>query len=196
MSAAAAEVLAPARTDGLTFSCASSDLDIARAAAFRRRVFMDRRGVSFDEALEARRDRQGYVFLLRSDGAPVATARVLPYPSPLSPLAALAPALAGSGVDSEVGRIAAVASPQGIRFSLALLAMGSIWLRRNTGLSRYVAYCHPRLLDLYRMVGAEDTGLGVAVPGRDEPHRIICGGYADAARLGGRRLGALASVLA
>ena len=100
--------------DGLTFTCASSDLDIARAAAFRRRVFMDRRGVSFDDALEARRDRQGHVFLLRNDGALVATARVLPHPSPLSPLEALAlaPAIAASGVDSEVGRIAAVASPR------------------------------------------------------------------------------------
>ena len=191
MSAAAAEVFAPARADGLTFTCASSDLEIARAAAFRRRVFMDRRGVSFDEALEARRDRQGHVFLLRDGGAPVATARVLPYPSPLSPLEALAlaPALAGSGVDSEVGRIAAVASPQAIRLLARAADAGIDLAARHTGLQRYVAYCHPRLLDLYRMVGAEDTGLGVAVPGRDEPHRIICGDYADAARLGGQRLG-------
>ena len=191
MSASAAEVFAPAPTSGLTFSCASSDLEIARAAAFRRRVFMDRRGVSFDEALETRRDRQGHVFLLGDGGAPVATARVLRYPSPLSPLAslALAPAVAGSGADSEVGRIAAIVSPQAVRLSLVLLTLGSIWLLRHTGLSRYLAYCHPRLLDLYRMVGAEDTGLGVAVPGRDEPHRIICGTYADAARLGSQRLG-------
>jgi hypothetical protein len=191
VSAAAAEVFAAAPVGELTFSCASSDLDIARAAAFRRRVFMDRRGVSFDEALEARRDRQGHVFVLAEAGAPVATARVLRHPSPLSPLAtlALAPALAARGADSEVGRIAAIACPQAIRFSLVLLTLGSIWLTRNTGLSRYVAYCHPRLLDLYRAVGAEDTGLCVAVPGRDEPHRIICGAYADAARLGGQRLG-------
>jgi hypothetical protein len=150
---------------------------------------MDRRGVSFDEALEARRDREGHVLLLRDAGAPVATARVLPHPSPLSPLTTLAPALAVHGADSEVGRIAAVASPQAVRFSLVLLTLGSIWLLRNTGLSRYVAYCHPRLLDFYRVVGAKDTGLSVAVPGRDEPHRIICGAYADAARLGGQRLG-------
>ena len=189
MSAAVAEVFDAAPAGELTFTCASSDLEIARAAAFRRRVFMDRRGVSFDEALEARRDREGHVLLLRDAGAPVATARVLPHPSPLSPLTTLAPALAVHGADSEVGRIAAVASPQAVRFSLVLLTLGSIWLLRNTGLSRYVAYCHPRLLDFYRVVGAKDTGLSVAVPGRDEPHRIICGAYADAARLGGQRLG-------
>ena len=191
MSAAAAEVFAPTPAGRLTFSCASSDLELARAAAFRRSVFMERRGVSFDDALETRRDRQGHVFLLRDAGAPVATARVLRYPSPLSPVAtlALAPAVAGSGADSEVGRIAAVASPQAVRYSLVLLTLGSIWLLRHTGLARYVAYCHPRLLELYRAVGAEDTGLAVAVPGRDEPHRIICGEYADAARLGGQRLG-------
>ena len=96
MSAAVAEVFAPTPAGGLTFSCASSDVELARAAAFRRRVFMDRRGVSFDDALETRRDRQGHVFLLRDGGAPVATARVLRYPSPLSPVAtlALAPAVA------------------------------------------------------------------------------------------------------
>ncbi len=189
MSAAAfAQVCADAPAGELTFSCASSDLELARAAAFRRRVFMDRRGVSFDEALEARRDREGHVLLLRDTGAPAATARVLPHPSPLAALA-LAPALAAHGADSEVGRIAAVASPQAARLSLVLLTLGSIWLLRNTGLVCYVAYCHPRLLDLYRTVGAEDTGLAVAVPGRDAPHRIICGSYADAARLGGRRLG-------
>ena len=151
---------------------------------------MDRRGVSFDDALEARRDREGHVLLLRDAGAPVATARVLPHPSPLSPLTRLAPALAGHGADSEVGRIAAVASPQAVRFSLVLLTLGSIWLLRQhrpVALRRLLPPAAAR--SRIGWSGREDTGLCVAVPGRDEPHRIICGAYADAARLGGQRLG-------
>ena len=75
-------------------------------------MFLERRQVVFDELLEARRDRAGHLLLVLEDGAPVATARVLPHPSPLSPVLDLAPVLARHGADSEVGRIATLTSPR------------------------------------------------------------------------------------
>ncbi len=160
---------------------ASSDEELHAAAAFRQSIFLERRGVAFDELLEARRDRAGHVFLLLRDGRPVATARVLPYPTPLSILKELAPDLGSLEADSEVGRIAALPSPEGIPHSISLLALGAAWLVENTGLRRYVAHCHPRLLELYRLAGAEVVGGPRPVPGRADPNLIIAGRYDDAA---------------
>ncbi len=160
---------------------ASSDEELRAAAAFRQSIFLERRGVAFDELLEARRDRAGHVFLLLRDGRPVATARVLPHPSHLSTLKDLAPYLGAFDADSEVGRIAALSSPEGIRHSVSLLALGAAWLLENTALRRYVAHCHPKLLDLYRLVGARVVAGPCPVPGRTDPHLIIAGRYDDAA---------------
>jgi hypothetical protein len=168
---------------------ASSGEERARAAAFRREIFLARRGVVFDEALEARRDREGHVFLLSDGGRPLATARVLPYPSRLSPVLELGQDLGGLAADAEVGRIAAVRSPGATRASVALLTLGAAWLLRNTARRRFLAYCHPKLVELYRLVGAEDLGVSCLVPGRDDAHRIVAGTFADAARLGSRLLG-------
>jgi hypothetical protein len=160
---------------------ASSDDELRAAATFRQSIFLERRGVAFDELLEARRDRAGHVFLLLHDGRPVATARVLPHPSHLSTLKELAPDLGSLGADSQVGRIAALPSSDGIPHSISLLALGAAWLLENTGLRRYVAHCHPKLLDLYRLAGAEVVGGPCPVPGRTDPHLIITGRYDDAA---------------
>jgi hypothetical protein len=160
---------------------ATRDEELRAAAAFRQSIFLERRGVAFDELLEARRDRAGHVFLLFRDGRPVATARVLPYPTPLSILQELAPDLGSLGADSEVGRIAALPSPDGIPHSISLLALGAAWLIKHTQLRRYVAHCHPKLLDLYRLAGAEVVGTPRPVPGRADPHLVISGRYDDAA---------------
>jgi hypothetical protein len=160
---------------------ASSDEELRAAAAFRQSIFLERRGVAFDELLEARRDRAGHVFLLLRDGRPVATARVLPYPTPLSILKELAPDLGSLEADSEVGRIAALPSREGIPHSISLLALGAAWLLENTELRGYVAHCHPKLLDLYRLAGAEVVGGPRLVPGRAESHLVIAGRYDDAA---------------
>ena len=165
---------------------ASTEHDLRVAASFRRALFLERRGVRFDDLLEARRDRAGHVFLLLDANRPVATARVLPFPSRLSPLSDLQLDLRQVGVDSEVGRIAAVRSPDGIGYSATLLALGAAWLLQNSSLRRYVACCHPRLLGLYRMAGAEVVGGACPVPGRTDLHHLIAGGYEEAARFAGR----------
>jgi hypothetical protein len=172
-----------------TLSCARSDEERARAVRFRRQVFLQRRHVAFDELLEARRDREGHLFLLTEGAIPVATARVLPYPSALSPVRGLGQELGEAVADSEVGRIAAARSADGLRASLLVLTLGSLWVSRNTRHRRYVAYCHPKLVELYRTVGAEDLGLSCPVPGRSDPHRIVAGTYERAAALGARLLG-------
>jgi len=172
-----------------TLSCARSDEERTGMASFRRQLFLDRRSVAFDELLEARRDRDGHLFLLTEGTLPVATGRVLAYPSRLSPVLGLGQELGAAGADSEVGRIAAARSTGGIRASLILLTLGSIWLLRQSGHRRYVAYCHPKLLDLYRAVGAEDLGISCAVPGRSDEHRIVSGTYDQAAARGARLLG-------
>jgi hypothetical protein len=174
----------PAAADGsLVLLRVSGPDQLHQAAAFRKGIFRDRRRVTFDEVLEARRDRAGHLFLLLCDGRPAATARVLPRPSPWSALGELVPGLGALAVDSEVGRIAAVPSPEGVRYSLALLALGAAWLVEHTDLRRYAAYCHPKLLDLYRLAGAEVVGGPCAVPGRSDAHFVIAGRYEDAATL-------------
>ena len=181
----------PFQLEGLRLIRAASNVEIEQAATFRRDVFLERRHVAFEECLEARRDRdpKSHVFLVLDGSSPVATARVQPYPSELSPVLRLSQGLGNLGADSEVGRIATVQSPLTARYSLIVLTLGAIWLLRNNSLQRYIAYCHPKLVDLYRLVGAEDAGQECIVPGRTDPHRIISGSYKDAAHLGVRLLG-------
>lgn len=173
--------------DQLRLVQAMSDEEIERAAHFRRQVFLDRRRVVFDELLESRRDREGHVFLLLEGSTMVATGRILPYPSALSPVLSLNQNLAVDA-DSEIGRIASVPSPRALSYALVMLTLGSIWLLQHTRRQHYLAYCHPKLVELYRLVGAEDIGHACIVPGRSEPHRIVSGSYEDAARLGARLL--------
>jgi hypothetical protein len=172
------------RLGGLRLVRAETSHERRLAAAFRQRVFFERRQVLFDEILEARRDRHGYVFLLLDGRTVVATARVLPYPSALSPMQELGGDFATRAADSQVGRIAAVRTPLGLRASLLLLVLGALWMRAHTPHERYLAYCHPKLLELYRQVGARDLNVSCVVPGRDEAHAVVTGRYDDAARRG------------
>ena len=179
----------PVSSPALHFVRASSPKARARAAAFRREVFLDRRGVVFDERLDAERDLNGHVFLLSEGSTPLATARVLPFPSRLSPLLELGSRFGCEDADAEVGRIAAIRSPGAVRASLALLTLGARWLLEHSTHRNYIAYCHPKLVELYRALGATDLGVSCIVPGRADAHRIVAGTFAAAARLGAPFLG-------
>ena len=137
---------------------ASLPAQLSAAAALRQRVFQERYQLGFDEALEARRDRTGHVFLLYERGAAIAVGRVLPYPSPLSTLVDLSRVAGAHGADSEIGRVACLASSQTPRCAVRFLTLGSLWLLGHTRLRRYVGYCRPRLLGLYRALGAVPQG--------------------------------------
>lgn len=160
------------------------------ARAFRDEVFLNKRSVVFSRSSERSRDADSHVFLLLRDEAPVATARCQQYPSDISTIGEFRPSPAGGhggpDADSEVGRIASAGSPL---YPLILLVLGSIWLLESTGHRRFIAYCHPKLLPMYALVGAQDTGERCAVPNRDREHHIIVGRYEDCARLGLHMLG-------
>lgn len=158
------------------------------AGQLRERAFRERRGIRFDEALEARRDREGHVFLLFDRETPIAVGRVLPYPSRLSPLVDLSRVAGACTADSEIGRVACVANRELPQSALLLLTLGSQWLLEHTRLRRYVGYCHPKLLGAYAKLGAV-PGQEIHVPDRAEPYRIISGTYQEAASLGLRQLG-------
>ena len=170
----------------LTRVASAEQLELA--SQLRERAFRERRGIQFDEALEARRDREGQVFLLFDRATPVAVGRVLPYPSRLSPLVDLSRVAGAHGADSEIGRVACVANSQLPLSALLLLTLGSQWLLEHTRLRRYVGYCHPKLLVSYAKLGAI-PGQAIRVPDRAVPYCIISGTYEDAARLGLRQLG-------
>ncbi|WP_322748101.1 MULTISPECIES: hypothetical protein [unclassified Frankia] len=177
------------QTDGVLLIRASSDSELQLARNFRNEVFRDRRSVVFSDGLEHHRDANSYVMLLLRDGAPVATARSQPYPSDSSDILGVSPNLPDWGSDSEVGRMAAARSPQSVRYSLMVLALGSMWLLEYTHHRRYIAYCLPKMLKIFRLIGAEDTGETCAVPGRPGRHSIILGRYDDCARIGMNQLG-------
>jgi hypothetical protein len=162
---------------------ARSEPERVRAAEFRRRVFFERRRIAFDEVLEARRDREGHVFLLFDEERLVATGRALPYPCRLSSVLATSGALGGDD-DTEIDRVAALPSPQAVSHALVLLTLAAGWLLEHTERRRYVAHCHPKLVELYRLLGAVDIGRAWLIAGRSESHRIVRGSVADAVRLG------------
>jgi hypothetical protein len=178
----------PTSTARFTLAHVNSKEQFETAAALRERLYRERRRIRFDEALEARRDREGHVFLLFDRAIPVAVGRVLPYPSRLSPLVDLSRNAGALGADSEIGRVACVADQEAPYCALLLLTLGSRWLLEHTRLRRYVGYCHPKLLDSYRKLGAV-PGKQLAVPGRVDPYFIVAGGYETAAAVGSRLLG-------
>src|SRR4051794_18364343 len=179
----------PAALAGIQLLRCSSAEELERAGIFRNHVFRSRRNVSFSEGLERRRDARGTVFLLLSGEQEVATARVQPFPSEISPVSDLAARFRDSGADTEVGRVAAVRSPDATRYSLLVLTLGAMWLLESTWHRRFVAYCHPKLLPLYQLVGVEVSGEPCEVPGRADLHHVIVGDYTDVASNGLRLLG-------
>jgi hypothetical protein len=158
------------------------------ARALRDHIFWTKRQVAFSRSVECRRDVDGHVFVLFRGAQPVATGRSQHYPSDISLVEQLRTTTSHAlRADSEVGRIASAGSPLD---ALTVLTLGAVWLLESTGHRRYSAYCHPKLVPMYRRVGASDTGERCSVPGRDTEHVIVTGRYEDCARLGLKMLGA------
>jgi hypothetical protein len=175
--------------DTLQLIRCSSQAELEAARRFRDEVFLERRNVAFGADLERHRDAVGHVFVLNERGVPRATARMTPYSTSLSPVLTVSPELLPDGVDSEVGRMAAVRTEQAGTYSLLTLVLGAMWMLEYADYRRYVAYCHPKLLGLYQLVGAEATEHRCDVPGRNTPHHIITGRYEDCVRRGVLLLG-------
>lgn len=161
---------------GLELIRCSTKAELRRARQFRNETFRAKRGMELDSLTERRRDESSHVMLLTQRGIPSATARAQSYPGS-GTLAEIAPELPIFGADSEVGRIAALSTPDGLKHSLLLLVLGAMWLVEYTQHQRYVAYCHPKLLPLYRLVGAVETGLTVEVDGRPTRYCVLLGDY-------------------
>lgn len=177
----------PVSARGLELLRCSTKAELIMAREFRNQVFLAKRGTEFDSLQERRRDESGHVMLLTQQGEPRATARVQSYPAS-GTLAEIAPELPDFGADSEVGRIAAVASADCAKYSLLLLVLGAMWMLAHTGHRRYIAYCHPRLLPLYELIGARDTGMSIDVAGRSHPHCVLLGRYESCVEAGLARL--------
>ena len=182
------QTLSGSCTSRFSLTRVNSQEQLEAAATLRAQVFRERRQISFDDALEARRDREAHVFLLFDRARAVAVGRVLPYPSRLSSLVDLNQEAGALGADSEIGRVACVADRAAVECALILLTLGSHWLLEHTRLRRYIGYCHPKLLESYRRLGAV-AGEALDVPGRADRYRMISGNYDDAATLGARLLG-------
>jgi hypothetical protein len=162
---------------GIRLIRCSTNAELRSARQFRAHVFRERRGIEFDSLQERRRDESSHVFLLTQHGSACATARVQSFPGSGN-LAEMAPDVPTFGADSEVGRIAAsMHSPESAQYPLMVLVLGAMWLLRHTKHQRYLAYCHPKLVPLYRLVGAQDTGVTLAVDGRPDPYCLLLGDY-------------------
>jgi hypothetical protein len=166
----------PVSARGLELVRCSTRAELSLARRFRNDVFIAKRGIEFDSVQERRRDKSGHVLLLRQQGRPCASGRVQSYPA-TGTLAEIAPGLPDFGADSEIGRIAALRSADCVAYSLLLLVLGAMWLLTHTQHRRYIAYCHPKLLPLYELVGARDTGMSIEVEGRSHPYCVLLGMY-------------------
>jgi len=173
----------PAGHNVLELIRCSTRIELRRARQFRNDMFRERCGMELDSLQERRRDESSHVMLLSRSGVPCATARVQSYPGS-GTLREIAPALPTLGADSEVGRITAARSDESLKNSLLLLTLGAMWLVEHTEHRRYVAHCHPKLVPLYELVGATDTGLTIDVAGRPTRYSVVAGDYAAAAEGG------------
>ncbi|MFC4127434.1 hypothetical protein [Nocardia rhizosphaerae] len=178
-----------AQAPALSASICITPCELDQARAFRSNVFRSRRNIGFDAGLERRRDADAImVIVVRHAGRLVATLRTTAFPCVRSTITPR-PELDELGVDSEVGRLAAVADPSRARFALTAMVLGAMWMRDFSSHRTYVAHAHPYLIDSYRAVGAFDTGLRQQVAGRDTDYRLVVGSYADCARMGMELLG-------
>jgi hypothetical protein len=168
-------------------TCATQE-DRSCAASLRYRLFQSQSRLNLDEDTECARDEAAILLgLLRKNREPVSTARSVPFPSPFSTLSEIG--ISSSEADSEVGRLAAVPGAESIDHALLVLALGALWVERNSAYRTFISYAHPSLIPLYLEIGACDTGQTCRVPGRDSTHKVLIGSYADCARLVLTRLG-------
>jgi hypothetical protein len=159
-----------------------------RAASLRRRLFLSRSGLSFDEENERERDEGAVLLgLLRKNGEPVSTVRSVPFPSSFSTLSEIG--ISNSEADSEAGRLAATPGAHSTVHALLMLTLGALWIERNSVYRTFIAYSHPKLTPLYLAMGAYDTGQTCLIPGRDSTYNIVVGSYEESARIGLKSLG-------
>lgn len=173
----------PTNRTGFELIRCSTKAELRRARQFRNETFRARRGMELESLQERRRDESSHVMLLTQSGNPCATARVQSYPGS-GMLPEIAPELPIFGADSEVGRIAALSTEECLKNSLLLLTLGAMWLVEHTEHRRYVAYCHPKLVPLYHLVGAVETGLTVEVERRPTRYCVVVGDHIAAVERG------------
>jgi hypothetical protein len=168
-------------------TCATQE-DGSCAASLRYRLFQSRSRLNLDEEAERARDDGAILLgLLRKNGEPVSTARSVPFPSPFSTLSEIG--ISSPEADSEVGRLAAVPGADSVVHALLVLALGALWVERNSAYRTFISYAHPSLIPLYLEMGAYDTGQTCRVPGRESTYHVLVGSYQDCARLVLRGLG-------
>jgi hypothetical protein len=147
-----------------TFHVVGSEAELSCVRALRAAVYRQRLGVALSENLaEGERDALGYVFLLRFNGEPVGTARVVPTACGRTELGQLHALPAWAALDPhcvEVGRIATLRclGVNSMTTSNILISACARWVLGETSLLRYVAYNRLVLLPVWRRLGAIDTG--------------------------------------
>jgi hypothetical protein len=164
---------APADEVVLTQAQTAPELEAVRD--FRVATYRSRSNLEIEDGVDV--DRRGFVLGLWTGGELTGCARVLPLPDPEAGISAMGHPVAGEhGMDSEVGRVA-VAAQASARTFLALVGLGSQWMLSFTELRTFVAYCAPRLVRLYRHVGARDLGLEVVHAQNQRTYRLVAGRY-------------------
>ncbi len=169
-----------------SFHVVGSDKELSCVRAFRAAVYRRRLGLALSDTLaEAERDRLGYVFLLRCNGQPVGTARVVPTSCARTELEQLDALPAWAARDphcGEVGRIATCRSVgvTGATTSSILISACARWTLCHTQILRYVAYNRLVLLPVWRRLGAIDTGERLVIAGRGgTEYALITGDLRD-----------------
>lgn len=163
----------------VSFAGSESDLASARAireVAYRARLGLDPRSWR-DEEL---RDTEGYVPVLRANGVPVATARVLPISSPYVELRALGCLPTWAERRRELCEISRVATSRknhgGVPYSTLLFLLGIRWLFDRTDLRRYIAAVRVSLFPFHESFGAQEVGNRFTIPGRGAAQYVVVTG--------------------
>lgn len=163
----------------VSFAGSESDLVGARAVrevAYRARLGLDLRSWRDEEA----RDTDGYVPVLRANGVPVATARVLPICSPHLELRALGCLPGWAENQRELCEISRLATSRknrdGVPYSTLLFFLGITWLFDRTDLRSYIAAVRVALFPFYQAFGAHEVGGPFTIPTRGTAQYIVMTG--------------------
>lgn len=168
--------------DSHTFHVAESEQDFAAVRSLRQAQYTKHIGDTrwLDDPADAERDRVGFVYLLRQNGMPVASVRVVAASSDLAELHELGQMPETTSNDPhccEVGRV--VATGGSLSNSALIIACGTRWTVTNTPFERYIAYCRLPLVRLWQQFGALDTGCRFALPERQNAQYAVITGSLD-----------------
>lgn len=176
-------------SESFTIDTATTSDEVEAALAVRDDAYSEYLGISPrnfpDEDL---RDQDGYLFVLRNNLEIVGSARVLPIDSPHVELRAFRQLPFWAEHDKglcEISRVAARPKSGGVPYAWIGLILGAEWLVRYTDLRRYVAYARTELVDLYKVVGAWETGEKFQIPTRGPTvYSVVAGSIKHAASKG------------